>query len=295
MEQERPINSVDLLRQLIKSKGENVSWTEYKDAITLRFRSVYDDPMTILKNANYDKSTKEYQDTFDNMLSRVEVSEKHAISLHLGGLPTKLEMSHNGRSGVAKQHELYILIDSSSTHNLLDVNMAKRMRCNIWSTCPLAVYVPGGKQMVTVSECKDFKWKLYGYTFTYDVMLLPLGICCMVLGIQWLSTLGDIRWNFQQLKREFLYNNKRVCLRGTNKFVTHWLDVRKKIVRVETTGGVELMMMTIYPNTRLHLMTIEETVPFKSKVKPRLQEFIDAHDEFDDDRLVVVEQPMQVD
>ncbi|GKC88687.1 gypsy/ty3 retroelement polyprotein [Tanacetum coccineum] len=78
-------------RQLIKTKGENISWTDYKDAIALRFGSVYDDPMALLKNAKYDKSAKEY--TFDTLLSRVEVSEEHAISLYLGGLPTELEMS----------------------------------------------------------------------------------------------------------------------------------------------------------------------------------------------------------
>ncbi|GJS84166.1 hypothetical protein Tco_0750707 [Tanacetum coccineum] len=42
---------------------------------------------------NTPKEEKEYQDTFDNLLSRVEVSEEHVISLNLGGLPTELEMS----------------------------------------------------------------------------------------------------------------------------------------------------------------------------------------------------------
>ncbi|GKF73655.1 hypothetical protein Tco_0219987, partial [Tanacetum coccineum] len=59
----------------------------------MMFGSVYDDPVALLKNAKYDKSVKEYQDTFDNLLSTVEVSEDHAISLYLGGLPTELEMS----------------------------------------------------------------------------------------------------------------------------------------------------------------------------------------------------------
>nr|GEW72177.1 hypothetical protein [Tanacetum cinerariifolium] len=57
-----------------------------------RFSSVFDDLMAALKNAKYFKSAKDYQDTFDNLLCRVEVSEKQAISLYLGGLPTELEM-----------------------------------------------------------------------------------------------------------------------------------------------------------------------------------------------------------
>nr|GEX89225.1 transposon Ty3-G Gag-Pol polyprotein [Tanacetum cinerariifolium] len=49
--------------------------------------------------------------------------------------------------------------------------------------------VAGGKELVIVNECKDFQWQLYGQTFTTDGMLLLLGGCDMVLGIQWLSTL----------------------------------------------------------------------------------------------------------
>ncbi|GJR97210.1 hypothetical protein Tco_0269384 [Tanacetum coccineum] len=53
----------------------------------------FEDPMADLKNAKYYKTAKEYQDLFDTLLCRVDVSEDHALSLHLGGLPTELEMS----------------------------------------------------------------------------------------------------------------------------------------------------------------------------------------------------------
>nr|GEX66090.1 putative leucine-rich repeat protein, plant-type [Tanacetum cinerariifolium] len=43
----------------------NVRWSEYKDAIIQRFRSVFEDPMDALKNAKYDKNAKEYHDLFD--------------------------------------------------------------------------------------------------------------------------------------------------------------------------------------------------------------------------------------
>nr|GEW93909.1 reverse transcriptase [Tanacetum cinerariifolium]GFA46844.1 reverse transcriptase [Tanacetum cinerariifolium] len=59
-----------LLTTLLKKK----SWIDYKDVIALRFGSVYDDPMALLKNAKYDKSAKEYQDIFDTLLSRVEAT-----------------------------------------------------------------------------------------------------------------------------------------------------------------------------------------------------------------------------
>lgn len=80
-------------RQFINNNGENVSWNVYKEAIVQRFSFVFEDPMVALKNAKYEKSAKEYQDLFDTLLRRVEISEENLVSMYLGGLPTELEMS----------------------------------------------------------------------------------------------------------------------------------------------------------------------------------------------------------
>lgn len=58
------------------------------------------------------------------------------------------------------KHELHILVDSGSTHNFLDINMAKKLGCKIRNTCPLSVSVAGGRQLVSVSECEGLAWKL---------------------------------------------------------------------------------------------------------------------------------------
>jgi hypothetical protein len=47
-----------------------------------------------------------------------------------------------------------------------------------------------------------------------DLYLLPLGDCKVVLGIEWLRTLGDVLWNFSKLTRKFTLNGKRVIIRG---------------------------------------------------------------------------------
>lgn len=80
-------------RQFVRLVGDNVGWEMYKTAITQRFGSVFEDPMAELKNAKYDKSAKEYQDLFDTLLCRVDISPENALSLYLGGLPTELEMA----------------------------------------------------------------------------------------------------------------------------------------------------------------------------------------------------------
>lgn len=47
--------------------------------------------------------------------------------------------------------------------------------------------------------CKDFLWKMQGMEFTANMLLLPQDNYDVVLGIQWLTILGDILRNFNKL------------------------------------------------------------------------------------------------
>ncbi|GJX33952.1 putative mitochondrial protein [Tanacetum coccineum] len=58
-------------------------------------------------------------------------------------------------------------------------------------------------------------------------MLLPLGGCEMVLGIQWLSILGTIEWNFKEPVMKFVYEGKKICLRGTRHSELQWMSGKK--------------------------------------------------------------------
>ncbi|GKG24459.1 reverse transcriptase, partial [Tanacetum coccineum] len=134
------------------------------------------------------------------------------------GIPTYRTMRIKGFVG---KHVIYILVDCGSTHNFVDIAVAKKLGCKIKSTYLLPVTVGDGYNIATNSECKQFHWQLQGVDFWSDVMLLPLGGCEMVLGIQWLSTLGDIKCNFKDLRMEFnmewMTNNKHAkILKKTN-------------------------------------------------------------------------------
>ncbi|KAL0324845.1 UNVERIFIED_CONTAM: putative mitochondrial protein [Sesamum radiatum] len=69
-------------------------------------------------------------------------------------------------------------------------------------------------KMYSSFACKNFGWKMQGVPFTVDMMILPLGGCDVVLGVQWLVILGDINWNFHQLKMEFHVGGKKISIRG---------------------------------------------------------------------------------
>ena len=86
-------------------------------------------------------------------------------------------------------------------------------------------------------------------------MLLPLGGCEMVLGIQWLSTLGNIKWNFKELVMKFMSGGQKVCLRGTKQSELQWIN-GKQLQRC-TVGRKEDCYSTINcicPSASLYLM-----------------------------------------
>lgn len=108
---------------------------------------------------------------------------------------------------------IHILIDSGSTHNFLDIRTAQKLGCKKEGIGLQAVTVADGNHIPCQHVVKKFCWKLGGSTFTVDTLLIELGSCDMVLGIQWLSTLGNISWDFQRLVMEFVFDDQVVKLK----------------------------------------------------------------------------------
>nr|GEZ28980.1 hypothetical protein [Tanacetum cinerariifolium] len=280
---------------------------------------------------------------------QVTISQEHAISLYLGGLPTELQMSvrmfkhatltdaysltrlqeaileamkkkskpagtftsnrfgnggsygsvskptllpkpntpnvlvnaHNYRTlkvkGTVGKHTIHILVDCGSTHNFVDVAVAKKLGCPIKSICPLAITVGDGYNVATTSVCKKFKWQLQGMSFCSDVMLLPLVGCEMILGIQWLSTLDDIK--FKELRMEFMYENKKMVLRGTPKSNSEWMSNHRQnnVERQGKQPEFSSMQLCVYPSLEISLMKMEGTSKeMQSELQQIVEEFADV-------------------
>uniref|UniRef100_A0A803MMI9 Uncharacterized protein n=1 Tax=Chenopodium quinoa TaxID=63459 RepID=A0A803MMI9_CHEQI len=84
--------------------------------------------------------------------------------------------------------DLHILIDSGSTHNFVDVNVATKLGCKL-SQIPF--------QANSVADGNHIPWS-----------------CDMVLGIQWFRLLGPVHWDFQKLRMEFDLHNEHFVLKG---------------------------------------------------------------------------------
>ncbi|XP_026409962.1 uncharacterized protein LOC113305068 [Papaver somniferum] len=112
------------------------------------------------------------------------------------------------------QRKVSILIDSGSTTSFIDRTLASSLKCPIEQTPSMLVTVSNGDQTVSTGICSNLQWSMQGYAFVENLRLLPLGGCDIVLGADWLRTLGDFLFNFSKLTISFKYHNKNVTIQG---------------------------------------------------------------------------------
>jgi hypothetical protein len=119
-------------------------------------------------------------------------------------------------NGKMEKTTVCILIDSGSTHNFLNSAVVRKLQYHLTPIKPMTVQAANGDKMVCKSMCKGLKWKMQGISFQTDVYIIDLSNCEMVLGIQWLSLLGDILCNYKHLWMSFDWQGQRVLLKGEN-------------------------------------------------------------------------------
>lgn len=115
--------------------------------------------------------------------------------------------------GLYNKKALQILLDSGSTHNFLDLTMARKLGCKLEEVKPMAITSGGGHKLEAPYVCKGFVWTMHNHEFSADMIVLPLVCCYLILGIQWLKSLGPILWVFEKLLMEFSVQGRKIQLR----------------------------------------------------------------------------------
>jgi len=152
--------------------------------------------------------------------SMLQEEEQPLISLQaLQGVSSYQTMRVKGRVG---SQTLHILSDTGSTHNFLDAATAKKLRCELLKIAPLVVVVAEGAQLQCQMICKGLQLRLGDMDYVTGPYIVPLGSCDMILGVQWLATLGSILWDFKKLTMEFMYKGRRHLLQGFKRGELLW-------------------------------------------------------------------------
>jgi hypothetical protein len=108
------------------------------------------------------------------------------------------------------------------------------------------VVIATGEKIRSPGKCVQIPIELQGRIFAVDLYILQLEGYEVVLGTQWLRILGPIRWDFEMLEMQFVWNMLTVVIHGikngtgsSRKFLSLYLDGAKNINGVLKQNGKE--------------------------------------------------------
>jgi hypothetical protein len=105
---------------------------------------------------------------------------------------------------------LRALLDSGSTHNFVDSEVAARVGIAFSGRAGLSVAMANGDRVASTGSCTNLKILIAKDAFTIDCYGLSLGSYDMVLGVQWLESLGPVLWDFKNRTLSFERNGHTV-------------------------------------------------------------------------------------
>jgi hypothetical protein len=106
------------------------------------------------------------------------------------------------------------LVDSGSTHCFVHDTTAQRLGLVPLAQPGLSVGVANGDRVACTGLCPAVLVQIGGEHFRIDFYVITLGGYEVVLGCQWLRTLGPILWDFDRLSMSFWWGDHRVSWRG---------------------------------------------------------------------------------
>lgn len=140
-----------------------------------------------------------------------ECGELLKVSLHaIVGANSPQTMRVRGK---VNHQSLCILIDTGSTHNFVDPHIAQKCKLEVEKN-QLTVRVANGHKLLCQGQSRGVHLQIGNFLTQANLYLLPLGGCDMILGVDWLQTLGIIHWNLPNLTMEFQNQGKEYLLEG---------------------------------------------------------------------------------
>jgi hypothetical protein len=105
------------------------------------------------------------------------------------------------------------LIDLGSTHNFINYKLSKDLNCFVYPAPDFQVVIANGGTINCLGKCHSIKLKMGEYFLDGPMISIQMGGVDVVLGVQWLQSLGTMAFDFQNCFMRFSSNGKQIELR----------------------------------------------------------------------------------
>ncbi|KZV31629.1 peroxidase 64 [Dorcoceras hygrometricum] len=110
--------------------------------------------------------------------------------------------------------EVVIMVDSGASHNFVSRPLLEKLGVVIDETVRFGVCLGDGGKVRCQGVCRDLNVELGMYTAVITGHLFELGGVDVILGVDWLRTLGEVMLDWNRMRMRFQEGEKTVELRG---------------------------------------------------------------------------------
>lgn len=138
--------------------------------------------------------------------------EDPEISLHaIIGIWTPQTMQV---SVVVRGLQVEVLIDLGNTHSFIADRIVRQAKLEPDDRGHVRVLIANGERLQSPGVCRAVRLQVGAELLLVDLFLLHLGGFDMVLGVNWLGTLGPIVWDLTHLMMAFWNQGRKIALQG---------------------------------------------------------------------------------
>lgn len=95
--------------------------------------------------------------------------------------------------GTVKGQDVVVLIDSGATDNFMSWELIKELKPPVTETDGYKVQVGTGRAVNGIGKCRGVVLQLQSLVVVQDYLPIEMGSSDIILGIQWLTTLGTVQ------------------------------------------------------------------------------------------------------
>lgn len=163
-------------------------------------------------------------------------------------------------SGLLDSIKVTILIDTGSTHNILQPRIAQHLKLPAKPIPNFSVMVGNGTHLQCSGLCPYVSITLENQLLVIPFYFVPIKGEDVMLGMEWLRTLGPLSADFSIPKLSFIHNQQPITLTGnsTNNPTPSTYTQFFHLIQTNSVASIHLLMFqpnpTELPNP-LHKMT----------------------------------------
>lgn len=165
----------------------------------------------------WDEELPDYAEESGGTLLGTELQcteESQSVSLNAMGSGISGTMRF---TGVINGHSVQILLDGGNDDSFIRPRLAKFLQLPILPTKRMKVLVGDGNALFVEGLVANLEIQIQTHNLKFFVYLLPIVGADIILGANWLASLGPHITDYSKRTLEFFYNNELIILQGERK------------------------------------------------------------------------------